>query len=71
MNESADGVTWTMASPVRTVAGDGIPSTGGLMVLGFFSRQRFVQLVVTPAGTSPSVTLGDCYLSPLVDSFGA
>ncbi len=71
VDESPDGVSWTPASPVRTVAGDGVPATGGLMILGFFSRQRYVQLVVTPAGTAPSVTLGDCYLSPLVDAFGA
>ena len=71
VNESVDGTTWTQASPVRTPAADAVPTTGGLMKLGYFSRKRYVQLVITVGGTGPSIVLGDCYIDPLTNRFGA
>jgi hypothetical protein len=69
INQSADGVTWVPASRVATVAGDGVPPTGGRIMLGFFLSQRYLQFVTTVGGTAPSIVLRDCYLEPFINKF--
>jgi hypothetical protein len=36
-------------------------------MLGFFLSQRYIRLVITVAGTAPSIVLRDCYLQPLIN----
>jgi hypothetical protein len=70
VQSSPDGATWTNQSRAATVAGDSIPSTGGIIQILFASTVKFVRLVLTVAGTAPSIVLQDCYLSPSTNRFG-
>jgi hypothetical protein len=65
VQDSPDGTTWYDRSPTTTVTQEGMPDDGtaGAFVLGAFIRNVNVRLVTTLGGTSPSITLGACYLS--------
>jgi hypothetical protein len=72
LQDSVDNSTWIDRSPPVTAANEGITvdGTGGTILVGAFIRQRYVRLVETLGGTSPSVVLSDIYLQPQVNAVG-
>ncbi len=71
VQDSPDGTTWTDRSPSYTVVQEGVDhALGGFVVLGFFSRARYLRVAITLAGTSPSLVLGDVYLAPITNALG-
>jgi len=69
VQDSPDGATWTDRSAARSIADDSIATTdgaGGEIALPCAIINEFVRLVATLGGTAPSITLGGCFLSPLV-----
>ena len=73
---SPDGTTWTDYSRIATLGagtptdGSVVPNTGGILQIGFFSNNRYVRIVSTLGGTSPSIVLANSYLNPLTNPFG-
>jgi hypothetical protein len=73
VQHSPDGVNWQDCSRTANI-GPGAtnpidPSTPPCnVVLVCQVQYEFVQLVVTPSGTSPSITLGECFFTPLTNS---
>jgi hypothetical protein len=86
VQSSPDGVNWTSASRAAVLGSgatdilEGPPSSGpsptgiapnlGVVVLSFSQLVQYLRLVITIAGTSPTITLGNCYLSPQVNPLG-
>ena len=50
---SSDGVTWLGASRPGTVAGDGVPATGGFIRLTFSTRVKYVRARRDPRRNRP------------------
>jgi hypothetical protein len=62
IQDSPDNATFTDRSPdVSVLAAD----IGKSILIGAFINNRYVRLVRTLGGTTPSVTVGKCYLQPL------
>jgi hypothetical protein len=62
LEESADNSSFTACSQVVT-APVTAAAPGGALAVGGFVKQRYVRLVMTAAGTTPSITY-QAYLSP-------
>ncbi len=69
LQDSPDNSTWTDAGANRATADDGYAADGttGLLAVGGFIRNRYVRLVMTLAGTAPTITLGQVCLQPQVN----
>jgi hypothetical protein len=65
IEDSPDNATWTARSADRTVAQEGFTTTGasGTFTIGCNIVQRYVRVVGTLAGTTPSISL-TVYLQP-------
>lgn len=71
IQDSPDGSSWTTRATTTTAA-EGFTTTGatGVILLGAFIRANYVRATLTVAGTTPSITFGDCFLQPKVNSIG-
>jgi hypothetical protein len=69
IEDSPDNSTWTARSADRTTAQEGFTSNGasGVFTIGANIVQRYVRIVWTLAGTTPSITF-TAYLQPSVNS---
>lgn len=72
IQDSPDGATnWVDRSAARLASDDSIATTDGQsgeIALPCCTINEFVRLVITLGGTSPSITLGACYLSPITNA---
>ena len=59
LEESSDNATFSAITPAVAVTAAGLYEAKG------FLSQRYVRLVMTAAGTTPSITYGAAYLDPL------
>lgn len=59
LQDSPDNAAWTDRTPDTAAT-----AVGACVVQGFIV-QRYVRLVRTLAGTTPSITIGNAYLNPL------